>query len=173
MRIIVFSDTHGCFRAMKEIFEKNKDVTDFIFLGDGEKELRKIKNLYPDKKIMSVKGNCDYSDDSPLLNIFTYENVKIIFTHGHKYNAKYSTDALLRLAKENNAQIVCFGHSHCRYNGYQDGIHILNPGSAAQPRDGNPPGYAFIDITESGIMCSHVNLGKSLSINHLNMFNLS
>lgn len=161
MRIIVFSDTHRNFRAMKEIFERNKDVSVFIFLGDGEQELRQIRNLYSDKKILSVKGNCDFSDDSPLVGTFCYNNIKIIFTHGHKYNAKYSIDNLLCLAKENDAQIVCFGHSHCRYNGFQDGIHILNPGSAAQPRDWKPPCYAFIDITDSGIICSHVDLEKA------------
>lgn len=160
MRIIVFSDTHRNMNAMKKIFERNKDADKFIFLGDGEYELREIKNLYPDKKILSVKGNCDSSNDSPLIGTFCFENTKIIYTHGHKFNVKYTTDNLYHLAKENNAQIVCFGHSHCRYNGFQDGIHILNPGSASQPRDYKPPSYAFIDITESGIICSHVDLEK-------------
>lgn len=160
MRIIVFSDTHRNLNTMKKIFEMNKDVSVFIFLGDGEKELREIKNLYPDKQILSVKGNCDLSDDSPILGTFYVDNIKIIFTHGHKYNVKYTTNNLYYLAKENDAQIVCFGHSHCRYNGYQDGIHILNPGSASQPRDLKPPSYAFIDITDSGIICSHVDLEK-------------
>lgn len=160
MRIIVFSDTHRNLNTMKKIFEMNKDVSVFIFLGDGEKELREIKNLYPDKQILSVKGNCDFSDDSPILDTFYVDNIKIIFTHGHKYNVKYTTNNLYYLAKENDAQVVCFGHSHCRYNGYQDGIHILNPGSASQPRDSKPPSYAFIDITDSGIICSHVDLEK-------------
>lgn len=161
MRIVVFSDTHKNLRAMKEIFDRNTDVSVFIFLGDGEQELRQIKNLYPDKQILSVKGNCDFTNDSPLIGTFCYENTKIIYTHGHKYNVKYSTDSLYYLARENDAQIVCFGHSHCRYYDYRDGIYMLNPGSAAQPRDWKPPCYAFIDITDSGIVCSHVDLEKS------------
>ena len=161
MRIIVFSDTHGNFRVMKEIFEKNQDVSTFIFLGDGERELRQIRKLYPNKKILSVKGNCDFLDDSPLIGTYSYKNIKIIYTHGHRYNAKYSTDNLFYLAKENYAHILCFGHTHCRYYTYTEGVHMLNPGSASQPRDGNPPSYAFIDITNAGIMCSHVDLIKS------------
>ena len=42
---------------------------------------------------------------------------------------------------------------------YEEGIHILNPGSAGQPRDGKPASYAYIDITkDGGIFCSHVDL---------------
>ena len=160
MRIIVFSDTHRNFRVMKQIIDANQDASVFIFLGDGERELRDIKDLYPNKRILSVKGNCDFSDDSPILGTYSYKNIKIIYTHGHRYNVKYSTDNLCYLAKENNAHIVCFGHTHCRYYNYVDGVHILNPGSASQPRDGNPPSYSFIDITDAGIMCSHVDLEK-------------
>lgn len=160
MRIIVFSDTHNNFSVMKDIFEKNQDVSVFIFLGDGERELIQIRKLYPNKQILSVKGNCDLLNDSPLIGTYSYKNIKIIYTHGHRYNAKYSTDNLYYLAKENNAHIVCFGHTHCRYYDYTDGVHMLNPGSASQPRDMKPPCYAFIDITDSGIICSHVDLGK-------------
>lgn len=160
MRIIVFSDTHNNFHSMKEIFDRNQDVSVFIFLGDGERELRKIKTLYPDKRILNVRGNCDFSD-SPLVGTYSYKNIKIVYTHGHRYNVKYTTDTLYYLAMENNAHIVCFGHTHCRHYEYANGIHMLNPGSASEPRDGNPPGYAFIDITDAGIMCSHVDLVKS------------
>lgn len=161
MRIIVFSDTHNNYSAMKKILDRNQDASVFIFLGDGERELREIRKHYPDKKILSVKGNCDFSNDSPLMGTYSYKNIKILFTHGHRYNVKYSTDNLYYLAKENNAHIICFGHTHCRYYDYIDGIHMLNPGSASQPRDFNSPSYAFIDITDSGIICSHVDLEKS------------
>lgn len=157
MRIIVFSDTHNSSGSMKKIFERNQDVSVFIFLGDGERELNEMRSLYPDKKILNVRGNCDFSD-SPLMGTYSYKNIKILFTHGHRYNVKYSTDYLYYLALENNAHIVCFGHSHCRFYNYSDGVHILNPGSGSQPRDGKPPSYAFIDITDAGIMCSYVDL---------------
>ena len=56
---------------------------------------------------------------------------------------KYSTDRLFYKAKEIGAQIALFGHTHCRYYAYEEGIHILNPGSAGQPRDGKPASYAI------------------------------
>ena len=41
-----------------------------------------------------------------------------------------------------------------RYNG----VYLMNPGSAAQPRDGMPPSYAYIDYEKGGIFISHVSL---------------
>lgn len=158
MRIIVYSDTHGSFSAHAKIFERNQDADGFIFLGDGERELDKIKTLYPDKTVLNVAGNCDYCSMSPNSDIYMANDVKLLFTHGHSWGVKFSLDRLYYKAKEIGAKIVLFGHTHCRYYSYEDGVYILNPGSASLPRDGKPKCYAFIDITDKGIMCSHVDL---------------
>ena len=159
MRIIVFSDTHGNFSAMHKIFKRNGDADLFIFLGDGESELEKLRIQYIDKKIINVSGNCDACSPTPESKIYTTsDGIKIFFTHGHKWSVKYRTDKIFYKAKEEMAQIALFGHTHCRYYSYQDGVHILNPGSAGCPRDGQPACYAFIDIVNDGIFCSHVNL---------------
>lgn len=158
MRIIVFSDTHGYSRAAQKIFERNEDADAFIFLGDGERELDRMKLCYPDKKILCVAGNCDYASMLPDNDIFMARDVKIFFTHGHNWGVKFSTDRLFYKAKEIGAQIALFGHTHCRYYSYEEGVHVLNPGSASCPRDGKAPSYAFIDVTDKGIFCSHVEL---------------
>lgn len=158
LRIIVYSDTHGSFSAHAEIFRRNENADAFIFLGDGERELDKIKALYPDKTVVNVAGNCDYCSTSLQTDIFMAKNIKILFSHGHTFGVKYSLDRIYYKAKEIGAKIVLFGHTHCRYYSYEDGVHILNPGSASCPRDGKPKSYAFIDVTDSGIMCSHVDL---------------
>lgn len=158
MRIIVYSDTHGDFSAHAEIFRRNENADAFIFLGDGERELDKIRSLYPDKTVLNVAGNCDYDSMSPTFDIFMAKGVKILFTHGHTMGVKYSADRLFYKAKEINAKIVLFGHTHCRYYSYEDGIYMLNPGSASIPRDFKGKSYAFIDIVDSGIVCNHVEL---------------
>ena len=160
MRIIGFSDTHGNYSAMHKIFKRNGDADLFIFLGDGERDLDSLRVQYLDKKIVNVSGNCDFASLTPENDIYMTDNgIKIFFTHGHKWGVKYSTDRLFYKAKEIGAQIALFGHTHCRYYAYEEGIHILNPGSAGQPRDGKPASYAYIDITkDGGIFCSHVDL---------------
>ena len=71
---------------------------------------------------------------------------------------KYSLDRLKKLAIENNADIIAFGHTHVRYTNYENGLYVINPGSASCPRDGKSPSYAFIDITDAGIATNIVSL---------------
>ena len=158
MRIIAFADTHGNTRAAREMFARNEDAPVFIFLGDGKKDIERMRKAYPDKTILSVKGNCDYSSQSPDFGVFDAEGVKIFYTHGHEWGVKYTIERIFYKAKEVDADIALYAHTHSRLYEYYDGVHILNPGSAALPRDGKRPSYAFIDITPGGIMCSHVDL---------------
>ncbi len=158
MRIIVFSDTHGDSRAVNEIISRNRDAQAFIFLGDGERELNAAKEKYPDVKIFSVAGNCDYRSSLPDSGVYETDGAKIFYTHGHNWGVKFSMTRLFLQAKEIGANVALFGHTHCRSLAYEDGVYILNPGSASCPRDGGKPGYAFVDIAPNGIFCSHVDL---------------
>lgn len=158
MRIIVYSDTHGKFSAHETILKRNENADAFIFLGDGEREFDKIKSLYPNKTMVNVAGNCDFASMKPSNDIFMAGDNKILFTHGHLFGVKFSLDRLIYKAEEIGAKIALFGHTHQRFYSYENGIHILNPGSASAPRDLKNPSYAFIDILDSGIFCSHVEL---------------
>ncbi len=143
---------------MYRIFERNTDAELFIFLGDGERELDDIKSVYPNKKILSVSGNCDFASTAPYVGLTVAGGKRIMFLHGHSHGVKHGLEAVIRLARENQADILLFGHTHKRYYSYEDGLHILNPGSASQPRDWKRPSYAFIDITSAGIVCNHVDV---------------
>lgn len=158
MRLVVFSDTHGNFTAAREIIERNPEVYTFIFLGDGERDIDKLRIIYPEKMILNVAGNCDFSSFTPNSDIYNAGKVKVFFTHGHRFGVKYGVDQILAKAKEVGASVALFGHTHERYYSYIDGVHLLNPGSAACPRDGKRSSYAYVDITPNGIMCSHVEL---------------
>ena len=158
MRIIVFSDTHRDFSAMEEIVENNLSADMFIFLGDGEREFENLKELYPRLTFKNVSGNCDYASMAPSVLIVGAENVRILATHGHTCGVKGGIGNLKKLAEENNAKVVLFGHTHCRFENYEDGIYFLNPGSASCPRDGNKPSYGYVDITPAGIVTNIVSL---------------
>lgn len=154
----MFSDTHGNSHAVKEIFRRNEDASVFVFLGDGEHDLDRMRKAYPEKEILTVKGNCDYSSESPDFDVFEAQGTRVFFTHGHNWGVRYSADRVFYKARETGARIALFGHTHCRYLEYIEGVYLLNPGSAAIPRDGKRPSYAYIDMTPKGIMCSHVDL---------------
>jgi len=159
MRIVVMADSHGAGSAVMKVVEKNIYTADmFIHLGDGEEDIPAVRQEYPDLKLFQVRGNCDYSTDIPVSQIFETETgpndkpVRIIAVHGHLHGADHGTDGLVRLAKENECDIVLFGHTHCRCDLCEDEVMLINPGSCARPRDDDPPSYAYIDITEWGII---------------------
>lgn len=158
-RVVAFSDTHGSFRAANRILRKNPDVDLFIFLGDGENDIEQVKRLYPQKQVLSVMGNCDCYSDAPKELIYTVPDGRKIFcAHGHEYSVGFSLDNLYYKACEVGATVALFGHTHQRYYTYADGLYIINPGSAACPRDGLDASYAIIDFAGGGVVCSHVDL---------------
>lgn len=158
VRIIVMSDSHGLYSPLEKIVERNLSAEIFIHLGDGEREVSRLKERYPLLDIRFVRGNCDLASFAPSILFFGVENKKVIAVHGSSHGVKYGLDGVLALAKENGADVVLFGHTHARLTEYEDGVHFLNPGSASCPRDGNAPSYGYVDITDAGIVTGIVDL---------------
>ncbi len=153
MRLIVTSDTHRDFYALHTLVEKHHRTADlFLHLGDGADELEQVKDIYPECKFLSVRGNCDFAVNSSLVGSFSCGDAKIFYTHGHIYNVKYELESLYRAGKEIEANVILFGHTHVPMVDYRDGVHILNPGSLGMPR-GEKPTYGVVDITDQGIVC--------------------
>lgn len=158
MKIIVMSDSHGNYRALENIFE-NYYADIYIHLGDGERELNRICEKFPEKKIMHTAGNCDLASLSPDHILFSPDDKHTIFAaHGHKLAIKYSLEIIKKDAKKAGADIVLYGHSHERHMEYCNGMYIMNPGSASCPRDGNRPSFGIIEITDAGVMTNIVDL---------------
>lgn len=154
MRILVVSDTHGDFYSFKKAVEAQRSAEIIIHCGDSRDELDNIRMLYPNKAIIAVKGNCDFSSMLPSVEERVIEGKKLFITHGHLYNAKMTLYPLCCAAREAKADIVLFGHTHNAIAEYDDGLYILNPGSLS----GYNASYAYIDITEKGIMTNIVKL---------------
>ena len=159
MRIIAFSDSHRNYHNVHKLFEQTALTTDiYIFLGDGISDLDNIVMLYPNKRIVAVTGNCDWHSMEPYINSIEVEGKKIIFTHGHMHDVRSGLDGLKRLAEQNSADVVLYGHTHVRSCDYDNGVYYINPGSLGNPRDGLAPSYAAIDIIPAGVLCTHAEL---------------
>ncbi len=159
MRIIAFSDTHRHHDRVHRLFEQTHLTTDlYIFLGDIESDIDNMFALYPDKRILSVPGNCDHASLNPAVGVTEAAGKKIIFTHGHRHLVNFGISQLKSLAEQNGADMVLFGHTHVRYCDYKDGVYFVNPGSLGEPRDSRAPSYAVIDIIPQGILVSHAEL---------------
>lgn len=154
MRIIVISDTHGDYKNLESVIMRNTDADWIIHLGDGETELDQFVTSHPAiaPKIIHVAGNCDYDSLSPDFFVLPAGDHKIFATHGHKYGIRSNFEHLKYIAHEHECDIILFGHTHERFESYEDGIWLLNPGSAACPRDGSKPSFGNIDVSDYGVL---------------------
>ncbi len=157
MRIVVFSDSHNNYFALREVVQKQINAEVFIHLGDGEKEFEYLRTNYPFKIMRGVCGNCDWNSFSKESDILTIAEKKIFFTHGHRYGVKSGYDLLKQEARNLGANIALFGHTHEAMTEYDDGIYYMNPGSVTSPKYG-APSYGVIDITDAGIVTFIANL---------------
>lgn len=116
-----------------------------FFLGDGERDLAKVMNKYPDLPVYAVRGNCDFRSNLSKLLICAVAGVKIFMTHGHLSDVKheYDYETLTSQALEAGAQIALFGHTHSQHLSENMGVMLLNPGSIGR---GYYPSYAVLNI---------------------------
>jgi len=139
MKIIVMSDSHGDVETVKAISALSADA--LFHCGDSELSFND-----PNLKLMhKVRGNCDNDVTFPSSAIAEIGEKKILAVHGHEHDVKNSLMRLYYIAKENNADIVLFGHSHLYGAEMKDGILFVNPGSTVLPRGGKPCTYAVIE----------------------------
>ncbi len=154
MRIIVISDTHGRKNAIDSAFLRNSDADLFIHLGDGERDIDQFITENPTyaNKVIHVAGNCDWGSLSNDFEIIPVMNHKIFATHGHRYAVKNGLEIIKKTARDLGCDIILYGHTHVRYNQFEDGLYILNPGSAGNPHDFSNPSFATVNVTSTGVL---------------------
>lgn len=151
MKIGVVSDTHGSTDGAVEALKNIKDLKLIIHLGDHVKDARKIE-AETGIEVVYVRGNCDHEDeDVPHDKVFQIEGKKIFITHGHKYNAYSGVSDIFYKGKEEDADIILFGHSHISTKILHENVLILNPGSPIEPRNGSKKSIGMIEISEKEI----------------------
>lgn len=154
MRIVVVSDTHRDLRSLSQLIQEQQESTDFfLHLGDGEREVADVLALHRDIVLYSVRGNCDFSQELPEARVVDAGGVKIFMTHGHMSGVKNSLDNLCSRARAAGAQIALYGHTHAQHYEYQNGLHLMNPGSLSFPR-GTARGFGVIEVRDKQILCS-------------------
>ena len=174
MRIIVISDTHGNYKALETVLLRNTDADWIFFLGDGERDLDTFLMLHHEftEKIIAVCGNCDACSMNPGFFILPLPDGHRIFaTHGHYYAVKSNLELIKLKAKEHECDILLFGHTHVRCNAFEDGLYILNPGSASAPHDGMKPSFGHIDISEAGVVMNIADISYAADSGNVNKMN--
>jgi len=158
LQLVVFSDSHGDFDAISRVVYTHTKAGMFLHCGDGAKEASDLQALHPQKKILFVRGNCDWDPLAKDENLIIVSGKRIFFTHGHVYGVKRGLDKLIGRANSLGADIACFGHTHIPMHAKVGRLHLINPGSIGNPHAGAQPTYTTIDISSEGVMVKIVEL---------------
>ncbi|WLR56156.1 metallophosphoesterase [Mesobacillus subterraneus] len=142
-RVLIVSDSHGSTEVLEGIERLHgNDVDLMIHCGDSELSESDAAIL----NFSSVKGNCDFNGNFPDDETHVVNGVKIFVTHGHLYSVKSTLVNLYYKAKELQADIVCFGHSHVLGAEMVDDVLFINPGSIRLPRGRTEKSYAILEL---------------------------
>ncbi|MBQ6810429.1 MAG: YfcE family phosphodiesterase [Firmicutes bacterium] len=141
MKILVFSDSHGCVGAMQKIAEKEQPDM-ILHLGDHEYD---CDGAFGAVRVVKVRGNCDHGSMEEKERFLDFGKTKILMTHGHFYGVKSGLASLLRRGEELGATLILFGHTHRRYLWQNQEYSVMNPGT---PLDG----YGVIEMEGDAIV---------------------
>lgn len=152
MRIGVLSDTHG--KLPRAVLEGLAGVDAIIHAGDlGSGDvLRELQQLAP---VYAVRGNVDHfagAQRLPLRLVVELDGVRIGVTHGHLQGKPEQRHAKLRQSfAADRVHVVVYGHSHLAVEDPTGGVLVLNPGSAGDPRRGEPASFALLHVENGQI----------------------
>ncbi|MBT2688129.1 metallophosphoesterase [Bacillus sp. ISL-47] len=147
MKILILSDSHGLTSELKQIRNKHAGMDLLIHCGDSELQAddESIKGY------SAVRGNCDFETGFPEDRFEEVEGLRLFVTHGHRYSVKSTLMNLTYRAREMEADIVCFGHSHYLGAEMVDNTLFINPGSIRLPRGRREKTYIILEAKERDI----------------------
>lgn len=150
VKYLVVSDNHGDRQILVDIANFWRHKVDGMF-HCGDSELEVTDELW--HQFVVVKGNCDYNPKYETECLINSGDDRIYMTHGHLYNVNIGLTSLSYSAREKNATIVLYGHTHKLLAAMADNILYVNPGSISQPRGtySHLKTYAVIETNDGEI----------------------
>ena len=156
MKLLILSDSHGYLFYLEQILQRERDADAIIHLGDGGDDLSVLAEYTQGKPVYICRGNCDSTvygfPDSVRV---TLEGVTVFACHGHNYGVKYGLQKLYYAAKEAEAQLCLFGHTHQPFSDFEADFFLVNPGPAAGGC------YAVAELTDGVVKTVNKRLEKS------------
>lgn len=153
MKILVLSDTHGYMENARDVLEKIGDRMEAVFhLGDHDEDAEQLQMEFPYLNFYYVKGNNDYSAQTPSKLMVTLQGKRFLLTHGHKQRVYWGYDQISYWGEEQGADAVIFGHTHAPVNEEMGALLLFNPGSISLPRDSSIPTFGILHLSEEGVL---------------------
>ncbi len=146
MKILIFSDSHGELTYMRKAIKKERP--DYVFhLGDHDRDAEALGREFQMLPIVAVRGNCDgWGSETPLTRLIPIGGLRLFLCHGHTFGVKTSLLRLSYAAREQEADVVLFGHTHEAFSEKDpSGLVFFNPGSCGYSYE---PSYGCMTVTE-------------------------
>ena len=149
--LLVLSDTHGNVSTLEAVLRWVKSLQDImvgmaVFLGDGIRDLSRAvatTGYSCDWKI--IRGNNDDGFSVPDTAVLDFCGNRFFLCHGHRYSLYSGYHILIAAARNVDANIALFGHTHVPCCENAGGIMLINPGSIGRPRSNTGATFALVD----------------------------
>lgn len=130
-KVLITSDSHGFTNELQQLSDQYKRFVDgMIHCGDSELDFD-----HPAMEcFLKVTGNCDYDPTYPEDLTVDISDTRFFVAHGHHHNVKMTLDPITYRAAEEQAMIICHGHSHYAHATKVGNQLVINPGSIRLPR---------------------------------------
>lgn len=152
MKIVIFSDSHGKTMPMLKAVESHcPDMV--LHLGDHDKDAQVIIENFPQVKVHTVCGNCDYNSVSQVEKTLEIAGRRIVMVHGHMYGVKQGLEKLIAMGQAKGAGLLLFGHTHIAYHAVEGNMEICNPGSIFCEKN---PSFATVQMEGNVLTCKHI-----------------
>ncbi len=150
MKILIVSDTHRSLKTLREALEREEPIDMLIHLGDVERQMAEVRQMV-DCPIHMIAGNNDFLCGLPNEEEFRIGRYRVFITHGHAYLVNITEEHLQERARELDADIVMYGHTHRPLLISEEDLVTLNPGSLTYPRQsGRRPSYIVMEMDRAG-----------------------
>ena len=192
--ILIFSDVHGNLPAFELMLKKEKNIKEYICLGDlvnygpwsnecvdlavsipnitllmGNHEEAFINGSYDGTNLLVIKFfNHTFPNFSRQSNIKQFEQsltkYNYIFTHTIQNKYIYPNTKIVF----NNNYII--GHSHCQFMLKSSGFSLFNPGSVGQNRSEiNRIDYMLLDLEKNEFIFKYIYYSPEVIINEMKL----
>lgn len=145
MRIGIMGDTHGSSFSIQQAVAAADPVDFWLHTGDFYRDAM-LLSAFTGLSVTAVAGNCDGRSEAKPDEFIEVEGYRIWLTHGHRYGVKSGLNELCDWARRYEADIVVFGHTHQAEILNEAGLLLLNPGSAAMPRQGKKRTIGVLEL---------------------------
>ncbi len=155
-RVIALSDSHGCADRLREaaaLALSRGRIDALAFLGDGLADFEALQPLFsaesPETALYAVRGNNDGRFRAPGEACFTVNGVRFYACHGHEWHVKSGLERLACAAREREARVALYGHTHRSGLCWEYGVCLMNPGAVCDTAS-RAIAYAEARVGEDG-----------------------